>query len=250
VPGLDDQEARALVAQGCRILAMEGLVEGILGHVSVRGRDGSMLIRCRGPQEKGLVFSASADVRRMSLDGTGEELSDGWDAPKEWPIHAELYRRRPEVGAVVHAHPPASVAVGLAGLALRPIFGAFNIPAMRLGLEGVPVYPRPVLITRLELAKEMAEAMGYRPCCLLVGHGVTAVGPSVQAAVTTALNLEALAKMTLQMAVLGARPDNVAPRDLEELPDLGSSFNDDTNWRYLCAKESALSHRHGAEAGT
>ena len=82
----------------------------------------------------------------MPLDGAPAGLPDGYAPPSELPIHAETLRRRPEVNAVVHAHAPSVVMADLAGLALRPIVGAYNIPAMRLALDGIPVYPRAVLI--------------------------------------------------------------------------------------------------------
>ena len=53
----------------------------------------------------------------------------------------------PDVDAVVHAHPPAVVAADLAGLRIRPVVGAFDIPGAKLAAGGVPVYPRGVLIS-------------------------------------------------------------------------------------------------------
>jgi 3,4-dihydroxyphthalate decarboxylase len=156
--------------------------------------------------------------------------------PNELPIHGELLRARPEVNAVVHAHPPAVLLCGVAGLDLRPLFGSYNIPAMRMALEGIPVYPRSVLIRRPDLAHEMIAAMGDRPVCVLKGHGITVTGASVEEAVVRALNLNALATVTLELARLGAKPEPVPAEDVAELPDLGSAFNDLAVWRYLLAK--------------
>jgi 3,4-dihydroxyphthalate decarboxylase len=229
-------EVREEIAEGCRILAVEGLVDGILGHVSARVDDEHMLIRCRGPEEHGLLFSTADDVRLVDFDGRGDELTDGYQVANELPIHGETMRARPEVGAVVHAHPPAVLACGIAGLSLRPVFGSFNIPAMRMALDGVPVYPRSVLIRRPELAKEMLAAMGDRPVCLLRGHGITVTGANVRQAVVRALNLNALATVTLTVAMTGREVDDIPDEDIAELPDLGSAFNDDANWRYYAAK--------------
>jgi len=229
------EELRGQVAAACRVLAAEGLVEGVLGHVSARVGD-RMLIRCRGPAEHGLRFTTSHDVRLVGLDGGDGELDGGWAVPNELPIHGELLRARPRVGAVVHAHPPAVLLCGITGLPLRPVFGAYNIPAMRMALEGVPVYPRPVLIRRPELAAEMLEAMGDRPVCVLRGHGITVAGETVAQAVVTALNLNALATVTLELARLGRAVPEVPPEDVAELPDLGSAFNDEAVWRYHVAK--------------
>ena len=229
-------DPRTTVAQACRILAMEGLVEGVLGHVSVRAGDDRMLIRCRGGDEHGLMFTAEDDVRLTDLDGTIIGAAEGYTVPNELPIHGELLRARPEVNAVVHAHPPAVLLCGVAGLGLRPVFGAYNIPAMRMALEGIPLYPRSVLIRRPGLAREMIEAMGDRPVCVLKGHGITVTGASVEEAVVRALNLNALATVTLELARLGAGPEAIPAEDVAELPDLGAAFNDLAVWRYHLAK--------------
>ena len=229
-------ELRAEIALACRILAVEGLVDGILGHVSARVGEDQMLIRCRGPREHGLLFTEDADTQLVDFDGTGETLADGFAVPNELPIHGELLRTRPEVGAVVHAHPPAVLTCGIAELPLRPVFGSFNIPAMRLAHEGIPVYPRSVLIRRPELAREMLAAMGDAPVCVLRGHGITVTGRNVREAVMRALNLNALAVVTLDVARTGRTAPDIPAEDIAELPDLGSAFNDDANWRYFAAK--------------
>lgn len=227
---------RDLVAQACRVLAHQGLVDTVLGHVSYRVEQSLMLIRCRGPHERGLMFTTPEDVRLVDFDGNWAEEADGYSVPNELPIHGELLRRRPEFDSVVHAHPPASVACGIAGIELRPIFGSFNIPAMRMASAGVPVYPRSVLIRRPELAVEMLEAMGDRSYCLLKGHGITVGAASVEQAVVNAINLDALATMNLEVARCGAEAADVPAEDLAEIPDLGSAFNDLPVWRYFVAR--------------
>ena len=141
---------------------------------------------------------------------------DGWQVPKELAIHTRLLAQRPEMAAVVHAHPPAALIAGLAGLELRAVFGAYNIPAMRLALAGVPVYDRPILITRNELADEMLAAMGGRPVCILRGHGITVAGESVERATVTAVDLGELCEVTIRLAELGST-SAIAPRDLAEM---------------------------------
>jgi ribulose-5-phosphate 4-epimerase/fuculose-1-phosphate aldolase len=231
---------RETIAVACRILARHGLVEGILGHVSARVDGQSMLIRCRGPEDRGVLFTQPSDVRLVDLDGMHLEESDGYDPPNELPIHGELYKARPETAAVVHAHPPASVLCGIAGLPLRPVFGAFNIPAMRLALDGVPVFPRACLITRADLAGEMIAAMDGRDVCLLRGHGITSAGRSVQAATVQALDLDALARVTVELAQVGTRDaPAISDEDVAELPDLGPAFNEERVWRHLVALEAS-----------
>lgn len=232
--GLDDY--RDLLAQACRVLAHQGLVDTVLGHVSCRIDRTLMLIRCRGPHERGLMFTSPEDIRLVDLDGDWAEDPDGYSVPNELPIHGETLRRRPEFNSVVHAHPPAAVACGIAGIELRPIFGSFNIPAMQMAVQGVPVYRRSVLIRRPDLAVEMLDAMGDRSYCLLKGHGMTVAAASVEQAVVRAINLDALAAMNLEVARCGGRAEDIPPEDLAEIPDLGSAFNDLPVWRYYAAR--------------
>jgi ribulose-5-phosphate 4-epimerase/fuculose-1-phosphate aldolase len=207
----------------------------VLGHVSVRIGENALLVRGRGRQERGVARTEAANVRLVGLDGRQLEPEEGWAPPAELPIHTAILRRRPDCAAVVHAHPPAAVICGLADLELRPVFGAYNIPALRLALDGVPVYPRPVLIRTDALADEMVAALGDRRVCLLRGHGIVAVGDTLQQATVAAVNLNELCALTLELARLGANPPGLSAADLAELPDLGGHFNDELVWRSLVA---------------
>ena len=233
----DGPELRETVATACRVLERRGLVEGILGHVSARVSDSELVIRCRGGgRERGLRFSDASDVWRLTLDGAPVDVPEGHTPPKELPIHTETLRARPDFGAVVHAHPPAALLAGLAELRPRPVFGAYNIPATRLALEGVPVYERSVLITRAELAAEMLAAMGGADVVVLRGHGITVGAPTVEQATVLAVNLNVLLDVTVKLRQLGAEPPDVPAEDLAELPDLGSAFNDRLVWQALVAE--------------
>ncbi len=231
----DLAELRYTVALGCRILAYRGLAEDILGHVSLRVGADRMLVRCRGPRERGLLFTEPQDVRLVDFDGRGE-LDGDYAVPNELPIHAEVLRARPEATAVVHAHPPSVLLAGLAGIELRPVLGAYNIPALRMALDGIPVYPRAVLIRRAELGREMLAAMGRATVCVLRGHGITTTGSSVEQAVVRALNLDVLARVCVDLARIGRQVPDLPPEDVAELPDLGAGFNDVTVWRHQVAR--------------
>lgn len=118
-----------LIADACRMLAHRGLVDGILGHVSAPMSDDRVLVRCRGAYERALCRSSIHKVWTTDLKASEDELPEGFGLPKEVHTDAVLLRERPEVGAVAHAHPPAALLYGLADLRLRPVFGAYNIPA-------------------------------------------------------------------------------------------------------------------------
>jgi ribulose-5-phosphate 4-epimerase/fuculose-1-phosphate aldolase len=227
----DDRDLTRKVAEACRILANAGLAEDILGHVSARGPQGdSVLVRSRSPQERGLLFTTSADIHEIGTHT--EALPDGYRRPNEFPIHSRVLRARPDAEAVVHVHPPAVVACELAGLSLRPIVGAYNIPAMRMASEGFPIYPRSVLINTDELGDAVADTLGGAPVCILRGHGIVTVGDTVEQAVVRALNMEILAKMTLASSQHGVTPPELPAEDIAAMPDLGSTFNDTYVWQY------------------
>jgi len=232
---MDLADLRRRVALACRVLAHAGLAADVLGHVSVRVGPDELLVRCRGPRESGLLFTTADDVHRVSFDGP-RDLPGGYAVPSELPIHVQTMRARPEATSVVHAHPPAIVTADLAGLTLRPVIGSFNIPAMRMARDGIPVYPRAVLIRRAELAEEMLAAMGSAPICVLRGHGVTTTGATIEQAVIRALNAEALAKVILGAAQAGGHPPDLPDADIAELPDLGSTLNEENVWRYHLAR--------------
>jgi 3,4-dihydroxyphthalate decarboxylase len=197
-----------------------------------------MLIRCRGSYERGLAWTEAQDVRLVTLDGSqgaAGEL-DGWRAPSEFPLHAEVLRHRSDVEAVVHAHPAAVVAADLAGLRIRPIIGAFDIPGAKLAADGVPVYPRSALIRSGTLAREMLDAMAAKPVVILRGHGVTATGDSVAQAVLRVLSVDAIARMSLTVVSAGGTLRDISDEDMAELPDLGSSLNLEIAWRHELAR--------------
>ena len=234
---------RGEVARACRVLAVEGLVADILGHVSLRVSDDLLLVRARGPADEGLLLSTGDDVVLVDLNGTpAEELADHV-LPQELAIHLAVLRRRPDMTAVVHAHPPDVVACSIGGLALEPVFGAFNIPAMRMAERGIPVYRYYGLVRDRARGEEMADALGDGPAVMLLGHGLTTTGPSLAAAAVTALNVSKLATMTLALASAGRQPPLVPAQDRAGLPDLGSQFNDQAVWRAYLTK---LAH-HGLD---
>jgi ribulose-5-phosphate 4-epimerase/fuculose-1-phosphate aldolase len=223
------------VATACRILAQQGLAADVLGHVSVRLDADRILLRCRGPEDSGLLFTVVDDIREVDLDGRGD-LEGGYAVPNEVHIHTELFRTRPDVQAVVHAHPRDVVVADLAGVQLRQVFGAYNIPASRLANEGVPVFPRSVLVRTPELGRAVATALGDAGVCILRGHGIVAAGESVEQATLRALDLAELSRISTEVTLLGGRPQVLADDDMQELPDLGSSFNDVSRWRHYVGR--------------
>ena len=223
------------IAGACRVLAGRGLADGVLGHISIRIDATSMLVRCRGPRERGLAWTEPADVRLVGVDGSGDP-GNGYTLPAELPLHTEVFAARPDVRCVVHAHPFAVVAADLAGHPMRPLLGAYDIPGAHLAAGGVPVYPRSLLVRTATLGQEMAEVLGDRPVIVLRGHGLTAVGRDPAEAVLRARSVDVLARTALTVAAAGGTPVPVPDADLDELPDLGAGLNLTVAWRHELAR--------------
>ena len=68
------------------------------------------------------------------------------------------------------------------------------------------------------------------------GHGITVTGKTVEEATVRALNLNTLARATLQVAQTGRKAADISLDDIEKLPDLGSTFNDTWVWRFYVRK--------------
>lgn len=229
---------RALVAQGCRVAAARGLVDGMLGHLSLRIDDEHLLIRCRSDADSGVAFTRPSDVRLVTFDGTegaAGEL-DGYRVPNELPIHLETMRADPRRRAVAHLHPPDVVAADLAGITIRPIYGAYDIPGAWLARSRVPVYQRAVLIRNPRLGKEMVAAMGNAAVVILRGHGITSAAASIEQAVLQAISLNELARMSLRVCAAGGTLRDIDDADWDDLPDLGPAFNVESAWRHELAR--------------
>lgn len=229
---------RQLVADGCRVAAARGLVDGILGHVSLRVSDDLLLVRCRSDGDRGVAFTSSTDIRLVHFDGSegapGE--LDGYRVPNELPIHAECLRAMPHYQAVAHLHPPEVVAADLAGITFRPIYGAFDIPGAWMARTGVPVYERAVLIRSTHLGREMVAAMQDQPVVICRGHGIVSAAETVQQAVLQAVSIDQLARMSLRIVSAGGSLRDIGDEDWDDLPDLGSKFNGDAVWKFEMAQ--------------
>jgi L-fuculose-phosphate aldolase len=96
-----DQQLREQVAWACRILARQGHADFTLGHVSARKSDGTILMKRNG---LGLDEITPADILTIDLDG--RLVAGQGKVHLEYVIHTEVYKARPDVGSVVHTHPP------------------------------------------------------------------------------------------------------------------------------------------------
>jgi ribulose-5-phosphate 4-epimerase/fuculose-1-phosphate aldolase len=226
------------VALSCQILAKLGLFKETTGHVSARRTSGAaMLIRGRGREESGLLFTKARDVVAADFAGQKLDKRSVLKTPNESVIHGEIYKARPNVGAIVHAHPPSIVLTSMAGIKLRPIFGGFDPRGMRMAIKGIPVYPSSLTLHKVEQVHEMMAVMADNDICVLRGHGVVVCGSSVEDATIKAIKLDNLSAFNLQAAMLGKVASISAADQKAFLARKSTAMGGggaETLWRFYC----------------
>jgi L-ribulose-5-phosphate 4-epimerase len=216
-----------LVSLASRVLASQGHDDLIWGHASVRDPDG------RGVWIKAAEWSlgeVTAD-RVHLVTAAGEVVAGTGKRHSEYPIHTEIMAARPDVGAVVHTHPPYAVALAATGQSLRPVSHAAN---MFVPPE-VPRFTATAdLIITPELGKQVAARLGDSRAMFLVNHGIVAVGPDVQSATVAAVILERACHQQLLTQSFGGWPTWSDPA--ESLAKRGNIYSDGAVravWDYL-----------------
>ena len=209
-------ELREKVALSCRILAQHGLVRGSTGHVSVRvPGTNEILVRGRPKVDKGLRYAEPTSIIRVGPDGEVIGDTAGVSRVSEIYIHTEIIKKRPEVNAVIHAHPTGVLLCTMNGVTLRPIFSGYMPGAMRMAAEGVPVYDRSITLQNLEETLPFVDVMGNKDVCLMYGHGIAVAGKSVEEVTSRAIALETLARINW-FACLKGQPPEISDEDKEE----------------------------------
>jgi len=185
----------ALIAAGRRLDAL-GLVTAMDGNLSARLDRDRFLITATGAPKGEL---APEDI--VVVDAEGRSRGDRRPS-LEVGLHLAVYRIRPDVKAVVHAHPPVALGFALAGRDLiRPL-----VPEVVVHLGPVPLAPY-AMPGSPELEASIASLVPDHQGILLANHGAITLGTSVRQALHRMETLEHLARITLVADVLGgARP--------------------------------------------
>lgn len=219
----DISKAREEVAQGGRILAKLGLID-YLGHASVRVEGGAVIKPKHSPTIRSASALTGAQMVLVDLDGRPQGAGD--PPPAEVFIHTEIYKARPDVGAVVHTHQKATTILGVLSAPVKPLL---HIPASYV--ERVNMWPHAHLVANQALGADLARALGDAAFCHLQGHGVIAVAPTLKEAVIGAVMLEELAIANLEVLRTGLPPWVIPDHELSELRRLRGGV--DGRWEYL-----------------
>jgi ribulose-5-phosphate 4-epimerase/fuculose-1-phosphate aldolase len=189
--GLSLQEQ---VAWASRILASEGYADLTLGHVSARGEDGRIYIKRKG---MALDEVEPDDIVAFAVDEPVGAFPP--DMHLEAVLHQAVYQARPDVGSVVHGHPPFATALGAASARLELLTHDAVLFA-----DGVPAYEgAPELVVDAEQGRAVATALGPHRALLMRNHGVLVTGKDVPWATLAAATLERAAKLQSIAAVHG-----------------------------------------------
>ncbi len=164
------------------------------GHCSIR-RDATTFLVNSGASVRATL--TTDDVLAVDLDGQPlDGRRAGWGPPLEFPIHAEIYRARPDVNAVIHTHPQWSTYLTSAGVPVEVVYAQAAV------LGDLPVLDTPESINTRAMGERMARELGDDPVILLKSHGAVCAGTSLLEAFAFAAYLEENARrqyMTLQI---------------------------------------------------
>ena len=184
------------LVEGLQVITGEGVLSGS-GHLSARipGTETFLI----NPRFAGVL----ADPKDICIvNFAGKRIAGKGPIPSETPIHAAVYRSRPDVGSVIHCHARYSILVGLLDSGLIP----FNREA-RLFTDGVPIFPESHGINSFTLAQRMVDALGQHYAVFLRGHGVVVAGPGIEGTCISAIQLErACQDQLLMMSITAVKP--------------------------------------------
>lgn len=195
-PKTQIQNLKRRLVEGIQVITGEGVLSGS-GHLSARipGTETFLI----NPRFAG-VLADPKDICIVGFDG--KRIAGAGPIPSETPIHAAVYRARPDIASVIHCHARASILVGLLDTGLIP----FNREA-RIFADGVPIFPDSHGINSFALAERMVANLGPHYATLLRGHGVVVTGPGIEGACISAIQLErACQDQLLMMSITELKP--------------------------------------------
>jgi len=208
---MDSQERnlRSEIIAVCRKLDAKGLIAASDGNVSCRAGDGRILITPSGVSKGDMGLE---DLVATSCEG---ELLEGSRKPSsEIKMHLLVYRKRPDVFAIVHAHPPMVTAFTLVGFP----FNAKVLPEVWLNLGNVPTAPYATPSTD-EVPQAIAPYVEQSRAILLRRHGALTFGESVAQAYMRMEKLEHAARIFFYASILEDRkcPAVMADNEIRKL---------------------------------
>jgi L-fuculose-phosphate aldolase len=188
-----EQQLRADIVEVGRRLYARGYTASNDGNISVRLDSGRLLMTPKS------VCKGFMSVEMMCItDLDGRKLAGERDPSSEMQMHLEVYRQRPEVQAVVHAHPPIATGFAVAGIPLDRAVLAEVVTT--LGSVPIAEYATP---STKELPEAVRKYVKVHDGMLLANHGALTLGSDVFAAYYKMETIEHFAKISLVARLLG-----------------------------------------------
>lgn len=164
------------------------------GNISLRAEPDVIWITPRGLFKGGL-----REEDLILVDGDGRVRQGRHPPSRETPLHMSIYAARPDVGAIIHSHPPLAITFGLFDLPVKPVTADAvlfrNLPVVEFLLPGTPA-----------LARRATEALGDEPAALLRNHGAVVVGADLRQAADRTHALEETCLTLLLARLIAAEP--------------------------------------------
>ena len=192
-------------------LPRNNLVAWTSGNISARDPDSNLVVI----KPSGVRYEHLTPENMVVVDLEGNIVDGNFKASSDTSSHCYIYRNMPDVNGVVHTHSRYATAFAVVGrsipchtTAMGDEFGG-EIPCGGFALVGGD-----------EIGQQVIEALrnSRSPSCLLVNHGVFAIGPSAEKAVKVAVMTEDNAAIMFLALQLGA-PVPIAPKDIDMLYD-------------------------------
>ena len=216
-----------------RILAREGVVDSF-GHVSIRHPDIAeryILSRARAPE-----CIEIEDLMEFTWDGTPVDPA-GRTPYAERFIHGAVYQARPDVRAVVHHHSPSVIPFSVTAVPLSPVMH------MCAGIGArVPTWDSRttfgdtnLLVTTVEMARDLAAALADRPVILMRGHGCVVAGLSLREVVFNSIYLQLNADVQMKAGTIG-EVTFLSEGEIAAVLRTRSSFTFERAWEFWCRR--------------
>jgi L-fuculose-phosphate aldolase len=190
----NERAKRQSIIDACLRMNALDINQGTSGNISLRHEAGMLVTPTSVPYEtmqpEQIVF--------MGFDGS---FDSSQRPSSEWRFHLDILRARPEVNAVVHAHPPYATTLAIMG---REIPAVHYMVAVAGG-DTIRCAPYATFGTE-ELSRHAVSALEDRLACLLAHHGMIAIGPSLAKAMWLAVEVETLARQYHGCLQIGTPP--------------------------------------------
>ena len=208
-----EHQSRRDIVQFGQMLHQRGFIAACDGNISVRLDKDRILVTPTGVS-KGMMKPSDLVV----VDIAGRKRKGRHEVTSEIGMHLLIYRMRPDVGGIVHAHPRTATGFATAGMALdqplvcEVVIGLGSIPLAPYGTPGTP-----------ELAETLEPLVPQYDAILMANHGVVTYGIDLQSAYMKMETVEHFAQITLVTQVLGQQ-QLLASEDLKKLVAARSKY--------------------------